>query len=99
MVLDEVENERFDVIPVGGLFFGYRYEIFSVKYTVDSWYLEQPSSQGRHFIGILEGRNVDWFSCSHNEFARGNELEEMWVGSVLGPDEEGEGNSVNKPHN
>jgi hypothetical protein len=99
VVLDEVKDERFDVVPVGGLFFGYRYEIFPVKYTVDSWHLEQPSSQGRHFIGILEGGDVDWLSGPHDEFASGNKLEEMWVGSVLGPDEEGEGDSVNKPHN
>lgn len=98
MVLDEVEDQRLHLVPVGLLFLGDRDEVFAVEDVGDPLDAEETSRQRGYFVGLLKGRDVNGFLRTHDDLGSGNELEEVRIGGLLGVDEQPENSPVAQHH-
>ena len=88
MVLDEFEDERLQLVPVGRLAFGNRDEVFAEEDVGDALEFEQIFGEGGDFVGVLERGDVDWVGSAHDQLVGGHELVEVGIGRFVRVDEE-----------
>ena len=87
MLLNEIENEGLDFIPLCLFCLADRNVILAVEDLSDAFKSEDPPGQWRVLCCFLRSVEVDRVLCTHHCLRCRDELQEEWIGGSFGLDE------------